>query len=69
MSMNETIDLLQKTALEKGLVVYNIHFCIAGIGIQYARWITKEEYDTITYAYYPTIEDCIREEIKRLNEM
>lgn len=73
LGMNERIAYLSALAGEKRMVIYNIHFCRAGVGIQYAIYnvwdnTDNENYSLHTDRYYPTIEDCIEGEIERLTK-
>lgn len=71
--MNERIAYLSVLATQKRMVIYNIHFCNAGVGIQYAIYnvwdkTDNENYSLYTGRYYLTIEDCVEGEIQRLTK-
>jgi len=77
------IDRLEKLALKQRTVIYNIHKCNAGWGIQWheqdrednpPRWATYIGKDSwrnglVTYRYYDTFEKMILDETIRLEEL
>ena len=77
------IDQLEEMAAKQGCVIYNIHKCRAGWGIE---WHEQEREDNprypriahtgtdswknglVTYSYYKTFDEMLMEELERLSE-
>jgi hypothetical protein len=77
----EKLKLLHEEAHKHKYSIYNIHFCNAGVGIQFYDWnkhdklrISSEddghwkEECLFTNKYYSTAKEAIVEETKRLQE-
>ncbi len=69
MDIEKKLEEVQTLAAENEAVIYNIHFCNAGIGITWHEKKGSRNFrdDLVTHTYYKSLSECIAGELTRLS--